>query len=135
MNLKISWPINLQDSNVEDAFSEVKRVLPLELINRFDDVLFFKKLSESHLKSIIKHELKNLRDNASQNGVNLSFSRNLANFIFSRASNKEFGARSIKRTIQREVSDIISKEIVTNATATQFNVKYDKKTDKICVDF
>ena len=92
-------------------------------------------MSESHLKSIIKHELKNLRDNASQNGVNLSFSRNLANFIFARASNKEFGARSIKRTIQREVSDIISKEIVTNATATQFNVKYDKKTDKICVDF
>ncbi len=134
-SLGFGEPDNLQDSNVEDAFSEVKRVLPLELINRFDDVLFFKKLSESHLKSIIKHELKNLRDNASQNGVNLSFSRNLANFIFSRASNKEFGARSIKRTIQREVSDIISKEIVTNATATQFNVKYDKKTDKICVDF
>jgi ATP-dependent Clp protease ATP-binding subunit ClpC len=128
-------PDNLEQSNVTDAFKEVKKLLSLELINRFDDVLFFNKLSDQHLKSIIRYELKHLQDSASQNGVKLSFSRNLADFIFTKADNKEFGARAIKRTIQREVSDIISREIVTNTAATKFKIKYDKKSDKVCVDF
>jgi len=126
---------NLQESNVEDAFKEVKKLLPLELINRFDDVLFFNKLSDANLRSIINYELKNLKESAGNNGLTLCFSRNLSNFIFTKVSDKEFGARSIKRIIQREVSDVISREIVANTQKTEFSVKYDKKSDKVCVDF
>jgi ATP-dependent Clp protease ATP-binding subunit ClpC len=126
---------NLEESNVDDAFKEVKKILPLELINRFDDVLFFNKLSDDNLKSIINYELRNLKESAAQNGLSLSFSRNLSNFIFKKVNDKEFGARSIKRIIQKEVSDAISREIVTNTEKTQFTVKYDKNSNKICVDF
>ena len=126
---------DLTESNVEDAFKEVKKKLPLELINRFDDVLFFNKLSDSHLQSIIKYELNALKANARKNGLKLDFSRNLANFVFNQVKDKEFGARSIKRIIQREVSDIISREIVGNTKVTEFKIKYDKKSDKVCVDF
>lgn len=126
---------NLEESNVSDAFKEVKRVLPLELINRFDDVLFFNKLGDDHLKSIIKYEIKKLKESAHQNGLNLSFSRSVYDFIFSKVSDKEFGARSIKRVVQRYISDAISKEIVSNSQITDFTIKYVKKEDKICVDF
>jgi len=126
---------DLTESNVEDAFKEVKKKLPLELINRFDDVLFFNKLSDSHLQSIIKYELNALKANARKNGLKLDFSRNLASFVFNQVKDKEFGARSIKRIIQREVSDIISREIVGNTKVTEFKIKYDKKSDKVCVDF
>ena len=87
------------------------------------------------LKSIIKYELKNLKDNASENGLSLLFSRNLSDFIFNKVDDKEFGARSIKRIIQKQISDVISKEIVSNSTVTNFEVKYDKKSDKVCVEF
>ncbi len=126
---------DIEKSNVDDALKEVKKLLPLELINRFDDVLFFNRLSDSHLKSIIKYELKNLKDNASQNGLSLLFSRNLSDFIFNKVHDKEFGARSIKRIIQKQVSDVISKEIVSNSNITNFEIKYDKKSDKVCVQF
>jgi ATP-dependent Clp protease ATP-binding subunit ClpC len=126
---------DVEESNVENAFKEVKKILPLELINRFDDVLFFNKLSDVHLKSIIKYELKKLKESASQNGLNLLFSRNLSNFIFTKVNDKEFGARSIKRIIQKQISDVISREIVSNSDVTDFEVKYDKKSDKVCVDF
>tara|TARA_A100001201_G_scaffold103486_1_gene88788 strand:+ start:252 stop:2684 length:2433 start_codon:yes stop_codon:yes gene_type:complete len=126
---------NSEESNVADAFKEVKKSLPLELINRFDDVLFFNKLNDDHLKSIIKYEIKKLKESAHQNGLNLSFSRNIYDFIFDKVSDKEFGARSIRRIVQKYISDTISKEIVSNAKITDFNVKYLKKEDKICVDF
>ena len=114
---------------------KLKKSLPLELINRFDDVLFFNKLNDDHLKSIIKYEIKKLKESAYQNGLNLSFSRNIYDFIFDKVSDKEFGARSIRRIVQKYISDTISKEIVSNAKITDFNVKYLKKEDKICVDF
>ena len=126
---------DVEDSNVEDALKEVKKVLPLELINRFDDLLFFNKLSDDHLKSIIKYELKKLKENALENGLNLLLSKNLSDFIFTKVTNKEFGARSIKRIIQKQLSDVISKEIVKNSNITDFKIKYDRKSDKVCVDF
>jgi ATP-dependent Clp protease ATP-binding subunit ClpC len=126
---------DIKKSNIDDAFKEVKKLLPLELINRFDDVLFFNSLSDGHLKSIIKSELKNLKHSASQNGLNLLFSRNLSDFLFNKVSDREFGARSIKRIIQKQISDIVSKEIVSNPNITNFEISYDKKSDKVCVDF
>lgn len=126
---------DIKKSNIDEAFKEVKKLLPLELINRFDDVLFFNSLSDSHLKSIIKSELKNLKGSASKNGLNLLFSRNLSDFLFNKVTDKEFGARSIKRIIQKQVSDVISKEIVSNPDVTSFEIKYDKKLDKVCVEF
>jgi ATP-dependent Clp protease ATP-binding subunit ClpC len=126
---------DVEKSNIDDAFKEVKKLLPLELINRFDDVLFFNRLSDSHLKSIIKYELKNLKESASRNGLNLLFSRNLSDFLFNKVADKEFGARSIKRIIQKQVSDVISQEIVSNSDITDFEIKYDKKSDKVCVEF
>ena len=126
---------DVEKSNVDDALKEVKKILPPELITRFDDVLFFNKLSDRNLKSIIKHELKSLKENASRNGLNLLFSRNLSDFLFDKVTDKEFGARSIKRIIQKQISDVISQEIVSNSTVTNFEIKYDKKSDKVCVEF
>jgi len=126
---------DVEESNREDAMKEVKNLLPFELINRFDDVLFFDRLSDAHLKSIIKYELQKLKESAFHNGLKLSFSRNLSGFIFSKVLDKEFGARSINRIIQKQVSDVISREIVSHTDVTNFIVKYDKKSNKVCVEF
>jgi len=76
-----------------------------------------------------------LKCSALKNGLKLDFSRNLASFVFKQVKDKEFGARSIKRIIQKEVSDVISREIVTNTEVTEFKIKYDKKSNKVCVEF
>jgi ATP-dependent Clp protease ATP-binding subunit ClpA len=76
-----------------------------------------------------------LKESALNNGLKLSFSRNLNAFIFSKVLDKEFGARSINRIIQKQISDVISREIVSHTDVTDFDVKYDKKSDKVCVEF
>ena len=65
----------------------------------------------------------------------MSFSNNLSNFIFTKVIDKQFGARYIKRIIQKQIYDVISKEIVKNSNITDFKIKYDRKADKVCVDF
>ena len=84
---------------------------------------------------LFKYELQKLKESAFHNGLKLSFSRNLSGFIFSKVLDKEFGARSINRIIQKQVSDVISREIVSHTDVTNFIVKYDKKSNKVCVEF
>ena len=108
--------------------------MPLELINRFDDVLFFNKLTDQNLKLIIKNEIKNLKKYASDSGITLDYSSTLIDFIFEKISNREFGARSIKRIIQKEISDVISSEIVSNSDATHFKIKSSKKKSSVWLE-
>jgi len=104
-------------------------------LNRFDDILFFNRLTDNNLKTIIKHTLTELKGGASQNGIVLNFSRNISDFIFNKINQKEFGARMVKRIVQKEISDVVSEEILKNGDVVEFNINYQKKSDKICVDF
>ena len=90
---------------------------------------------DDHLKSIIKYEIKKLKESAHQNGLNLSFSRNIYDFILIKFQTRIWSKIYFRRIVQKYISDTISKEIVSNAKITDFNVKYLKKEDKICVDF
>ena len=123
-----------EEDNKSDAYKELKKRLPLELINRFDDVLFFNKLTDENLKLIIKHEIKKLKDYASNNGITLNYANSVIEFIFNKISDKEFGARSIKRIVQKEISDVISSEIVGHPEITMFKIKHSKKDNKIVLE-
>ncbi len=124
-----------EESNRKDAFDKVKKALPLELINRFDDTLFFNSLGDDSLKLIIKKELADLKATAKRSSVNLIWSRNLVDFIFNKINQKDFGARMVKRVVQKEISDKISETILKNVEISDFRVNYRKKEDKIHVDF
>jgi hypothetical protein len=41
----------------------------------------------------------------------------------------------VKRIVQKEISDVVSEEILKNGDVVEFNINYQKKSDKICVDF
>ena len=80
---KIGFNKSNEESDAKDnALKELKKRMPLELINRFDDVLFFNKLSDDNLKLIIKHEIKRVKDYAKENGISLSCPPSVINFIF-----------------------------------------------------
>jgi len=129
---KIGFNKSNEESDAKDsALKELKKRMPLELINRFDDVLFFNKLSDDNLKLIIKHEIKRVKDYAKESGISLSYPPSVINFIFNKITDREFGARSIRRIIQKQISDVISTEIVANPDVTSFKIKYNKKTGVI----
>ena len=109
--------------------------MPLELINRFDDIVFFKELSESNLKTIVRHELQHLTEHATKNGITLAFDSTIEDFIVDNIGDLSFGARLIKRAVQNKITDQLSLKFVKNPKIKDYSVRYNKKQDKIDVKF
>ena len=120
---------------VADARKDLKKVLPLELINRFDDIIFFKELSDTSLKMIVRHELQQLIQNANKNGITLDFDPSIEDFIVDSIEDSSFGARLIKRAIQNKVTDQLSLSFVKNPNIKGYSIRYNKKQGKIDVNF
>jgi len=120
---------------VAEARKDLKKVLPLELINRFDDIIFFKELSASNLKAIVRHELQHLTEHATKNGITLAFDPNIEDFIVDNIGDSSFGARLIKRAVQNKITDQLSLKFVKNPKIKDYSVRYNKKQDEIDVNF
>ena len=126
---------NIEETRMDDAKKHLKKILPLELINRFDEIIFFNKLSDDNLKAVVRHELQKLTQNALKNGITVNFSTSLEDFILNCITDKSFGARSIKRTVQNKVTDILSLKFIKNPTIKEYAVSANKNKDKIDVKF
>jgi ATP-dependent Clp protease ATP-binding subunit ClpC len=120
---------------VADAHKDLKKILPLELINRFDDIIFFKELSDVSLKMIVRHELQHLTQNAIKNGIALSFDPSIEDFIVDHIGDSSFGARLIKREVQNKITDRLALSFVKNPNINAYSIHYNKKQDKIDVNF
>jgi ATP-dependent Clp protease ATP-binding subunit ClpC len=120
---------------IADAKKELKKALPLELINRFDDIIFFRELSAESLKTIVRHELQKLVETAHKTGVLLRFDKTIEDFIVDQLEDSSFGARFVKREIQNKITDELSLKFIKNPTVKEYLVSADKNRDKIDVKF
>jgi len=125
----------IEETRLDDAKKELKKTLPLELINRFDDIVFFKELSDENLKIIVRHELQKLINHATKNGINLKFDSSIEGFIVDDITDSSFGARLIKRAIQNKITDQLSLKFIKNPNIKDYSICYNKKQDKIDVKF
>ena len=126
---------SIADDRVADARKDLKKVLPLELINRFDDIIFFKELSNASLKTIVRHELRSLTRNATKSGIALDFDPSIEDFIVDNINDSSLGARLIKRAIQNKITDELSLNFIKNPKIKDYSIRYNKKQDKIDVNF
>ena len=126
---------NIEETRMDDAQKHLKKILPLELINRFDEIIFFNKLSNDNLKVVVRHELQKLTQNALKNGITVNFSPSLEDFILNCITDKSFGARSIKRTVQNKVTDILSLKFIKNPAVKEYSISVTKNKDEIDVKF
>lgn len=112
----------------EEAFKTLKKHMALELMNRFDEIVFFNDFTEEGMKKIIKKELNSFSE---VNGIKINYNASLINFIYDNNSKKEFGARQIKRIIQNEVLDPLSIFLLNNSCKKSASVYFSSKTNKV----
>jgi ATP-dependent Clp protease ATP-binding subunit ClpC len=119
-----------------ESLNILKKELPLELLNRFDEIIFFNELKDQDYKDIIKNELKrfdSILDTKSDNFKNkIVYKNSVIDYIFGKikAENKDFGAREVKRIIQKEVLDNISSYILKNEKK-KYSVEFSEKNKTI----
>ena len=90
----------------------LKKAFAPEFLNRIDDVVVFKTLEKEDIDKIIDIELEKLLDRISELGYKLKLSKKARNFIAEKGFDKQYGARPLKRAIQKYVEDAIAEEII-----------------------
>ena len=110
-----------------------------EFLNRVDDIIMFDQLDKDAIFSIIDIELKEFYNRIESLGFKMNLSDEAKNFIAEKGYDKNFGARPLKRSIQKYLEDELAELMLRlNAEGTiggEINVSYREGDDKLTIDF
>ncbi len=112
---KIAQADDNSKSIIENA---LKKTFAPEFLNRIDDVIVFNALEKEDINLIIEIELQKLYARIAELGYHLSLSDKAKAFIAEKGFDKQFGARPLKRAIQKYVEDALAEEIITSKIAS-----------------
>jgi len=110
----------LEDRNAETVYEEIRRdVLKLlqqtmrpEFLNRVDDVMVFKALGDADLRKIIDRQFAQVQKMLAPHGIEIELSQDAAEFLSHEGYDPAYGARPLKRTIQRRISNPLSTRLL-----------------------
>ena len=96
----------------EEVMVLLRQTIRPEFLNRIDEVIMFQPLMKKEIKGIIKIQLENLKALVAQTGINLQFSDYVLDYLAENGYDPQFGARPLKRLIQKEIVNGLSKKIL-----------------------
>ena len=113
----------------------LKRAFAPEFLNRIDDVIIFESLERDDIHKIIDIELKGLYSRIGQMGYKITVTEKAKDFLLEKGWDPHFGARPLKRAIQKYIEDELAEEIISTklSEGDLIKVDVDKKTELIKV--
>ena len=109
----------IEEVSVND--SKLKDVLSLELLNRIEKVIYFKKLDASNLKQIVKNKLELVRKKFSDKNIKVHISDSVVDDIVTLTRYQEFGARKVEQVIADKIDDYVIDSILDGKTDIHVN--------------
>ena len=111
---------DLNEDNVEevtekakiDVMALLRETIRPEFLNRVDEIIMFQPLMKKQIIGIVRIQLQNLKKLVAENGINLEFSDYALEFLADQGFDPQFGARPLKRLIQKEIVNQLSKKIL-----------------------
>jgi ATP-dependent Clp protease ATP-binding subunit ClpB len=105
-----------KDEVVEKTKAQVmerlRETIRPEFLNRVDEIILFQPLMKNEIRGIIRIQLENLKNLVAQSGIQLQFSDYLVDYLAENGFDPQFGARPLKRLIQKEIVNSLSKRIL-----------------------
>lgn len=111
-NINESNREEIVDKTKEEVMTLLKQTIRPEFLNRIDEVIMFQPLLRSEIKGIINIQLQQLKDMVAKNGMILEFSDYALEYLSVQGYDPQFGARPLKRLIQKEIINLLSKKIL-----------------------
>ena len=105
----------------------VRKAFPPEFINRVDEQVFFRSLTREDIEKIIDIELKGLKKRVSEAGFELNVTAAAKRFVADAGYDPSYGARPLKRAIQRHIEDPVSEHIIASRIFTGKNAPESRK--------
>ncbi|MEJ7913607.1 MAG: ATP-dependent chaperone ClpB [Chitinophagaceae bacterium] len=100
------------DKTKVEVMSRLRDTVRPEFLNRIDEIILFQPLMKGDIREIIRIQLDNLNKIVAQNGIQLNFSDYLLDHLADNGFDPQFGARPLKRFIQKEIVNALSKKIL-----------------------
>jgi ATP-dependent Clp protease ATP-binding subunit ClpC len=115
--------------------SALKKAFAPEFLNRIDDVIMFNSLSKDNIHQIIDIELGNLFSRIQKLGFTIKITDAAKDFIVEKGYDENYGARPLKRAIQKYLEDPMAEEMIKNnlVEGDEIEVDYNKEKEEIVV--
>jgi len=95
-----------------------------EFLNRLDDIIIFHRLSREHIRDIVNIQLNQLAERIKEKGIELSWTDALVDYLATAGYDPQYGARPLRRLIQKEVEDLMAKAIIAGQVGPQIKLDY-----------
>ncbi len=103
------------DSMKVRVMDQIERVFRPEFLNRLDDTIIFRHLTQNDLKIVIDYELSKVRERLKERGFDLVLTDEAKEFLISKGSNLDYGARPLRRAIESRIEDPLAEELLRGA--------------------
>ena len=100
------------DQDKERVMKALREFLRPEFINRVDEIIYFNRLTEEHFRNIAKIMLEELKDSLKEKGYTFTYDDALVELLVEKSYSATYGARNLRRTIQKELEDEMASRII-----------------------
>ncbi|MBR6425227.1 MAG: ATP-dependent Clp protease ATP-binding subunit [Oscillospiraceae bacterium] len=101
----------------DKAMKALQEFLRPEFINRVDEIVAFNQLSEENFRGIAEIMLSELRDALTERGISFSWDSSVVDYLVKESYSIKYGARNLRRTIQKQIEDPVAEEIIASYMA------------------
>src|SRR5699024_7408794 len=109
----------------------LKKSVRPEFLNRIDDILMFTPLTQENIREIVELQLNDVQKMLHKQGITINASKQAIDFLAQRGYDPQYGARPVKRTIQKEVLNGLSKELLAGKISKDAVILLDSFNDHI----
>jgi ATP-dependent Clp protease ATP-binding subunit ClpA len=124
---------SVNEQGKDKAIKALNDFLRPEFINRVDEIVYFNKLSEENFVGIAAIMMKELKNSMAEKNMMLSYDKKLLEYLTKKSYSLTYGARNLRRLIQKEVEDAITQVIIANYASPVRYISVTANDDKIDV--
>ena len=116
-----------------EVLEVLKRTVRPEFLNRIDEVIMFEPLSQTDIRDILRMQMADLQEKLAENGVMISFSNAFEEYMSTKGYEPAYGARPIKRLMQKELINLLAKSILDGKVRRDSNILIDINDGQISI--
>ena len=117
-----------------EVLEVLKRTVRPEFLNRIDEVIMFEPLSQTDIRDILRMQMRDLQEKLSENGVSIEFTEGFEEYMTTKGYEPAYGARPIKRLMQKELINILAKSILAGHVHRDSTILIDVRDGQIVVN-